>query len=297
MKTDHSFQPTDGEVGFIGLGRMGSGMARRLLGAGYRLRVYDLREQAVRSLVEVGAVGAASVPQVASASRFIFTSLPLPEDVQHVYLGDAGIVPTMARGTVCVDVSTVDPFTARRVADGVAAAGGRFVACPVGKGPAQAAEGAVPLFAVGPAEAIELARPLLDVIGRPLHILGDVEQATAFKLLSNLVGMGNVALLAEGFALGLKAGIEPKLLAAALRDTGASSYQLEVRLPWMVVRDFAPRFSVDLALKDLRLAVDMAARMHAPVPLGAAGLQTFVAASAEGLGDEDAASVLKLSDR
>jgi 3-hydroxyisobutyrate dehydrogenase len=269
-------------------------MARRLLGAGHRLTVYDVRKEAIRPLVEAGAGEASGVPQLAAASRFIFTSLPLPDDVEAVYLGQAGIASSMAPGTTCVDVSTIDPFTARRVADGVAAAGGRFVACPVGKGPAQAAEGTVPLFVGGAAGAVEAAQPLLAAIGRPMYVLGDVEQATAFKLLSNLIGMGNVALLAEGFALGLKAGIKPDLLAAALRETGANSYQLEVRLPWIVARDFAPRFSVDLALKDLRLAVDMAARMRASTPLGAAGLEAFVAAAARGLGDEDAAAVFKL---
>jgi 3-hydroxyisobutyrate dehydrogenase len=137
-------------------------------------------------------------------------------------------------------------------------------------------------------------QPLLDVIGRPLYHLGDVKQATAFKLISNLIGMGNIALLAEGFALGLKAGIAPKSLADALRDTGANSYQLELRLPWMMAGDFASRFSVNLALKDLRLAVDMAARWRAPTPVGAGGLQMFSAAAARGLGEQDAAAVFTL---
>lgn len=281
-------------VGFIGLGKMGGGMARRLLAAGHRLAVYDVREDATRSLTEIGAQAATSIGELAAVSRFVFTSLPLPEDVEAAYLGKDGVATALTPGIVCVDVSTIDPFTARRVADGITAGGGHFVACPVGKGPAQAAEGTVPLFVGGSADAIERARPLLETIGRPLYLLGDVEQATAFKLVSNLIGMGNLALLAEGFALGRKAGIAPDALAQALRDTGANSYQLELRLPWVLANDFAPRFSVNLALKDLRLAVDMAARWHTPTPTGAAALQEFSAAAGQGWGEQDVAAVYKL---
>lgn len=269
-------------------------MARRLLRAGHRLIVFDIRAEAVRPLADLGAVAAPRVAAVAPQADVVFTSLPLPEDVLEAYMGQDGVCTAMAKGTICVDVSTIDPFTARRLADGITAAGGSFIACPVGKGPAQAAEGSVPLFVGGPVEAVGTVGPVLDVIGRPLYMLGDVEQATAFKLISNLIGMSNAVLLAEGTALGRKAGIDPTVFAAALRDTGAHSYQLELRLPWMLDRDFAPRFSVALALKDLRLAVDMAARWKVPTPLGAGGLQTLSAAAARGLEDKDVAAVFEL---
>jgi 3-hydroxyisobutyrate dehydrogenase len=137
---------------------------------------------------------------------------------------------------------------------------------------------------------------LLERIGNVIHHLGEVEAATMFKLISNLIGMTNLAVLAEGYVLARRAGIDPDAFAHALRDTGASSYQFEVRLPWIVAGDHWPRFAVDLALKDLRLAVDAAARWGVPTPVGVQGLSQLASASAHGFGDEDVTAMVKVLD-
>ena len=283
-------------IAFIGVGRMGGGMARRLLAAGYPVTIYDPNPDAVAPCLAQGAKAAESASAVVESADIVFTSLPLPEHLLALYAGPGAVTESLRPGTTCVDVSTVDPGTARQVSDRLAEQEVEFVACPVGKGPAQAAEGTVPLFVGGSAAAVERLRPVLTHIGTPLHHLGEVEAATAFKLISNLIGMTNLAILAEGYLLGRRAGIEPTAFLAALQDTGAASYQLNLRLPAIAADDHEARFAVDLALKDLRLAIQSAARWRIPVPVGAASLQQLAAASAHGYGDEDVTAIVKVLD-
>ena len=275
-------------IGFIGAGRMGGAVARRLATGGHRVAVYDPSAPAVAACEAAGATGAESALAAASGAEVVFTSLPLPEHVLGTY---EQLAPELDPGTVCVDVSTIDPATARTVADLL---GTRFLVCALGKGPAQAEEGDIPLFVGGAAETVEQVRDLLGRIGTATHHLGEVEAATMFKLISNLIGMTNLAVLAEGYVLGRRAGIEPEAFADALRDTGASSYQFDVRMPWIIAGDHEPRFAVDLALKDLRLAVDAAARWGLPTPVGAQGLSQLASAAAHGYGGEDVTAMVKV---
>jgi len=132
-------------------------------------------------------------------------------------------------------------------------------------------------------------------MGEKTYNFGSVEAATTFKLVSNFIGMANVAILSEGLAIALKAGIAPTAFTEALADTGATSFQSDVRLPWMLDRDWAPRFGVDLAAKDVRLAVESALTWKIPVPVGAAALSQLMSASAHGFGNEDVVAVMKLT--
>jgi len=282
------------QIGFIGLGRMGSGLAKNLLKAGYTLHVYDISQQAVKSLVALGAQSASSALELVHSCDVLFTSLPLPQDVETLLLGDTGCLNALPADSVVIDVSTIDPQTARRLADAATQIGKHFLACPLGKGPAQAAEGTEPIFAGGEHAIFERYRPLLEAIGKPVYYLGDVEQSTAFKLISNLIGFANMAVLAEGITLGLKAGIEPQLLQTLLADTGADSYQLKLRGPFILNDDYAPRFSVALTAKDLRLAVAMAHAWNIEPTFGAQASTLYQQALALGLGNEDAAAIYKI---
>lgn len=281
-------------VGFIGLGRMGSGLAKNLLKAGYTLHVYDMSQQAVTSLVALGAQAAPNARELACVSDILLTSLPLPHDVETVLLDETGCLAALPADGVVIDVSTIDPQTARRLADAASQQGKHFLACPLGKGPAQAAEGSEPIFAGGERALFERCQPLLNSIGKPVYYLGDVEQATAFKLISNLIGFANMAVLAEGITLGVQAGIEPKQLQRLLAETGADSYQLQLRGPLLLNEDYTPRFSVALTAKDLRLAVAMARAWEIEPLLGVQASMLYQQALAQGLGSEDAAAIYKL---
>lgn len=282
------------KVTFVGVGKMGSGMAKQLCGAGYPLRVFDTSEAAVASLVAAGAVRASSASEALEGADVLFTSLPVPEVVLAVY---QDIFDRDRPGLVCVDVSTSDPATVRRVCDLVESKGARYLACPVGRGVDEAAAGLSSLFVGGDGPTIDSVERLLQVIGGSILRMPTPEAAAAFKLVQNMVAMANLQSLCEGYALAKRWGVSDEAFASGLPDTGAWSRQAEIRLPWLMNRDFAPRFTVALAAKDLRLAVEMAARTGIPVVTGAAALQQLVAAVNDGLGEAEVTSLFKVVER
>jgi 3-hydroxyisobutyrate dehydrogenase-like beta-hydroxyacid dehydrogenase len=281
-------------IGFIGLGRMGSGLAGNLLKAGYDLAVYDINPQAQEALQVRGARGASTLLELACQVDVLFTSLPLPGDVTGVLLGETGCITVLPADATLIDVSTIDPQTARQLATAAEARGLHFLACPLGKGPAQAAEGTEPMFVGGSRDVFLRQQRLLEAIGHPVSYLGEVEQATAFKLISNLIGMTNVAVLAEGLALGAAYGLDLGHLLDLLAVTAADSYQLHLRGPLMLQGDYASRFSIDLTSKDLGLAVNMARARGIELPFGALAYTCFQQAQTQGLGGEDTAAIYKM---
>jgi 3-hydroxyisobutyrate dehydrogenase len=274
-------------VGFIGAGRMGGAIAARIArDATWDVAVFDPSPQALSRFDGSRARIATTPREIVERCTYVVSSLPLPEDVDRLYSA-AGIAEALRPENVVVDLSTIDPFTGRRAADAVEACGAVFVASPLGMGPRQAADGTLPLYLGGDPAALERATPVLDAIAKTQHVIGGVEQAYAAKLAINYVSMSNLAVLLEGFGIGTAAGIDPDLLCTLMQDGGARSFQSDVRLPWILAGDFTPRFGIDLAQKDMRLAIDLAARYHAPAATGAAALQHFSSAQRSGLGSAD----------
>lgn len=280
------------KIAVLGAGRMGGAIACNLAKE-FTVTVFDPSDTAVRRCVDAGASRSASAAEAVDGVDLVITSLPLPEHVLDTY---AEIAESLAPGTICMDVSTIDPATAVKIERTLQDHGHHFVACPLGKGPAQADAGESPLFLGGDAAAIEALEAVLDCIGAEQYQLGGVEAATMFKLVSNLVGMTNLAVLAEGYLLCRRAGVSDADFTKALADTGAWSYQAELRLPWMMAGDFDQRFGVKLGLKDVRLAVDQAAQWGLPAPVGAMGMSQLASALAHGYGDDDVNAVLKVLD-
>jgi 3-hydroxyisobutyrate dehydrogenase len=277
----------------IGVGNMGGAVARRLAAGDFDVTVHDPSPDAMERCVAAGAAAADSLESAVANADLILTSLPTPELVVSTISAVLDVVDIDA---VVMDISTIDPQTARTVADRSAAAGVPFVACPLGKTPAHAEEGTIPLFVGGAADALVRIRDVLDWMGEKTYHFETVEAATTFKLVSNFVGMANVAILAEGLAIASRAGIDDAAFSEALADTGATSFQSEVRLPWMVSRDWTPRFGVDLAAKDVRLAVASAALWKIPTPVGSAALAQLMSAATEGWGGQDVVALAKLVD-
>ena len=279
-------------IAVIGAGMMGGGIARNLAAdSSFSVTVFDFNPDRVQRCVEAGAQPAASVPEAVAGADLVITSLPLPETVYSVVQDN---LEASAPEAIWMDVSTIDPGTGRKLEELLTAAGRRFVACPLGKGPAQAEAGTLPLFVGCDKDLLDELTPAFACIGDGIHYLGTVEAATTFKIVSNMVGMANLAVLAEGYALCRRCDVGDDAFVDALRDTGAWSYQADLRLPLMINGDFGTRFAVDLALKDVRLAVDVAARRGLPVPLGAAGLSQLAAAHSHGWGSEDVDAILKV---
>lgn len=283
------------QYGFIGVGQMGGGLARNLIRARKNVWVFDLNPEAVRSTLAVGETGraAAKIEDVAE-SDVVFTSLPLPRDLESVLLGAEGLLQRMRPGAACIDVSTIDPATARRLADVAEARGIGFLECPLGKTPAHAEKAEEPIFAGGKKAVFEAMLDTLTIVGKPVYYLGEVEAACAVKLISNLIGMTNLAVLAEGIRIGQKAGIDPRFLLELLNDTGAKSFQMDVRGPWMAGDDFKSRFGLDLALKDVRLGCDMARAWGNDARTMQVALDYLKKGSEAGYGKEDCNAMYKI---
>jgi 3-hydroxyisobutyrate dehydrogenase len=281
-------------VGFIGLGVMGSRMAATLARGGYGLDVFDLDPAKTRAVAEGGAAAAASARAVAERSDVVFTSLPWPATVREVYLGAGGVVEAARPGTILVDMSTVDPETTRAVHAAAAARGVHHLDAPVSGGYREAENGTLVIIVGGERDAFDRAKPVLEVLGASVHHAGPSGAGNIVKLVNNVMSMGNMLVAAEVFVLGVKAGMDPKTLFEILRTSAGRSYHFERRLPNILARNFAPGFTVDLARKDLGLAVDMARSHDVPVPATSLLHQLYNASSALGDGPNDFAAIVKL---
>ena len=285
-----------GSVGFIGLGNMGSHMARSLLRAGRRVVVNDVCQTAMRKLEEEGATAAASPSALAAAvgAGTLITMLPSCAAVREVYT-EALAAPGFA-AELCIDCSTVEPGTATTVASWAAAqAGAAFVDAPVSGG-VGGAEQATLTFMVGAEEeaTVRRAEPLLLQMGRSVVHCGEVGSGQAVKLCNNLVLATTMLAVSEGMLLGSKLGVDPKTLAQVFNASTARSWSSEVYNPCPGVmegvpasRDYEGGFSHDLMLKDLSLALRAAAQAGAPAPSGEHAMRLYSMSAASGLAGKD----------
>jgi 3-hydroxyisobutyrate dehydrogenase-like beta-hydroxyacid dehydrogenase len=281
--------------GFIGVGAMGGGLARNLIRAGKEVLVFDINPEAVNKTLAAGSTATAAEDAMALADAdVVFTSLPLPEHLEAVMLGDGGLLKHMKKGSTYIDVSTIDPRTARKLSDAAEEAGVKFLECPLGKTPAQAEKAEEPIFVGGKKEVFDEMQEVLEIVGAPLYYMGEVEASCALKLISNLIGMTNLVVLTEGIRIGQKAGIDPEFLLELLDDTGAKSFQMDVRGPWIAANDFESRFGLDLALKDVRLGCEMASAWENDAKTMKVALDYFREASEAGHGKEDCNAVYKI---
>ncbi len=282
------------QIGFIGAGLMGGPLARNLIRAGKDVLVYDLSKEAVERTLAVGSTGraAGSLADLAGCA-VVFTSLPLPQHIKGVVLGEQGLYGLLKPGALHIELSTIDPGTANELAAAAKAKQLGYLQCTLGKTPAHAEKAEEPMFIGGDQALYEKHLDIFKIIGLPNYV-GSVDASCAVKLISNMIGMTNLAVLAEGIKVGDKAGLDRKLLLELLSDTGARSFQMDVRGPWIAADDFAPRFGLDLALKDVRLGLEMARAWALDLKAMEAALVYYQQASAAGFGKEDCNAVAKV---
>lgn len=283
------------KIGFIGLGLMGGAICHSVVRTGNEVYGFDFDTKKVEALAALApnAHGVHSAAELADAD-VIFTSLPLPKHVLATMTGPDGLMTKMKKGSVHIDVSTIDPETAETLEAFGKKYGIGFLGCPEGKGPAQAEKAEQPIFAGGDKAVYEKMLPLLQQIGSPVYYLGGARQAYAFKLISNMVGMTNLAVLSEGIRVAEAAGLDGKQFQQLLADTGADSAQLHMRGEAIRTRDFHNKFGVDLALKDVRIGVEMAKAWNYEARFTELAREFYQKASEEGYGKEDCAAVFKV---
>jgi 3-hydroxyisobutyrate dehydrogenase-like beta-hydroxyacid dehydrogenase len=279
-------------VGQIGLGAIGSIYAGHLLAAGVQLVVFD--KDPARTAGLDGAVRAVSAAELAGAVDHLLVSLPDPDAARATLSGPHGVIQAMKPGSHILDVSTIDPETARALHAQAAARGVGYVEAPVSGGEPMSAgtDGArnanITFMAAGDRASFDALQPLMSILGRYPMYLGPAGTGSTVKLLSNhLSGLINL-LCCEAFAVGKAAGIAPQTLLDVFAHTDANSYWLfNYFAPRILRGDFEPGFSVDLQYKDLRLMEDVARGLKAAMPFNALGQQIYQMLRADGRGGRD----------
>jgi 3-hydroxyisobutyrate dehydrogenase len=282
-------------AGVIGLGSMGSGVARSLLRASLIPHVYDVRPVAVSQLATEGAIPCAN-PAVVGAAVDVAVVLVLnAEQTEAVLLGEHGAAAAMRPGSVVLMSVTVPPDVAERLGARLAERGILMIDGPVSGGAARAAQGQLTVMASGPGEAFERAEAVLAAIATKVYRLGDAPgMGSKVKMINQLLAGVHIAALAEAMALGIRAGVDPRVLYEVISASAGSSWMFENRVPHILAGDYAPLSAVNIFVKDLGIVLDSARRLTFPLPLTASAHQMFLATSAHGHGHEDDAAVIKL---
>lgn len=282
-----------GDVGFIGLGRMGRPMATNMAQKGFRLVVNDVAPAAVEALTQVQASPATSAGDVAQRTRQIITMLPNSKIVAEVLAGPGGVFENAEPGSLIMDMSTVHPETTDEMAEIAASKGLSFVDAPVGRLAAHADRGES-LFMVGASdEDFAKVKPMLEAMGTTIYHCGPVGAGTRSKIVNNFMAISLCQMNAEALSLSERLGLDLDRTLDVLYGTTAVNGQLKVNWPAKVLSgDTEPGFTIDLAHKDLTLVMETANAAQAPMPMAAAAREAFSQARARGFGGRDFSGML-----
>ena len=280
-------------IGFIGLGRMGRPMASNLVRKGFKLTVHDVNPEPVTALARLGAAPVGSAAEVIAASDVLVTMLPSSGEVEAVALGSDGLLAHGRPGQLLMDMSTIDPAATERIARALAPRNIAMVDAPVGRLAAHADRGES-LFMVGGAEAdFRRIRPLLDAMGTTIHHCGPVGSGGKTKLVNNYICVVLCQMNAEALALAQKFGLDLEQTLEVLHGTTATNGQLKINWPAKVLAgDISPGFTIDLAHKDLSLALAAGQSAKLPLSLGAATREMMNLARAKDFGGSDFSGLL-----
>lgn len=280
-----------GRIGCVGLGVMGGNMARHL-SSKFQVTVFDTdlsRRDAIG-----GARKAESLASAAAGSEIVVLSLPGSPAVREVVLGNGGLIRHMTKGSVVIDVSTTEPSVSRRVAAALAEEGIGFLDAPVSGGEKGARDATLSIMVGGEQTVFERCLPVLKTIGRSVVRVGDAGMGEIAKLVNNMIVASTFAVIAEGFALAAKNGVDPATLYEAIRDGWAGSKVLDVSAPGMLSGDFTPGGTVTMMQKDVGYALNLASESNIPVPATSQANEVFKAAKAAGFGAEAQQAIIKV---
>lgn len=281
-------------IGFIGLGAMGSAMARNIHSAGYPLAVFNRTGSAADPFRELGASVCESPRQVAGRSDTIIIMVTGPEALEAVVGGPEGVAAGLTAGKTVINMSTVSPEATLAAAGAVREKGADFVDAPVSGSVKPAEDGTLTVLAGADPTALSRVLPVLKTMAAEVIECGEVGQGTRMKLVLNLMLGNMMQTLAEGMSLGGRFGLETDAILRALAGgpMAAPMYQLKGRA--IEAGNFASQFPVQLMFKDLNLVLESAGKCHIPLPQTAVTRESFNTAMARGLGESDMAAVAKV---
>lgn len=288
-------------VAFIGLGNMGAPMAHNLAKGGVALRVFDVVAASMEPFASAGITTCTSAAQACEGANVVISMLPAGQHVQSLYLGADGILNKLQPGTLIIDCSTIDPDTSRQVAHAAAALNLQAIDAPVSGGTQGASAGTLTFIVGGQDQALEQARPLLELMGKNIFHAGAAGAGQAAKIANNMM-LGILMIgTAEALTLGVANGLDPKVLSDIMARSSGRNWAVEVYNPWPGVMDNVPAareysggFGVDLMLKDLGLAIDAASAANCSTQLGQLAKELYAQHSQNGHGKLDFSSILQL---
>lgn len=280
-------------LGFVGLGLMGLPIARRLAAAGHQLVIGGRNREAIDALTAAGAIRGGSPAEIAADVDVFFSCRVMPEQSVETFLGRDGVIAGARPGLLCIDQSTIDPQTSRRIGAELHAAGIGFLDAPISGGPDGAEAGTLSIIAGGTPEDIARAEPLFLAFGKKVSHMGPVGAGVAAKLCNNMITITTHALLAEAMVLGAKSGIDPRRLYEVLGESSANSRTLQRMIPNHVLpRNFHAAATITTIMKDLECAIDTGRELGVRLLLPNVALQCYVDAAGRGHADDDISSVI-----
>jgi 2-hydroxy-3-oxopropionate reductase len=280
-------------IGFIGLGIMGKPMARNLIRNSYPLVVHNRSRSPVDELAKEGAQKAVSSKEVAERSQIIITMLPDSPDVELVYAGDRGLFSGVKSGSLLIDMSSISPVVARKLAAEAEKRGCEMIDAPVSGGEAGAIGATLSIMIGGKASAVERAMPIFQALGKNIVHVGDAGAGQVTKAANQMVVGTTIAVVGEALVLAAKAGVDPAKVRQALLGGFAQSKILEAHGQKMLDRNFNPGFRIRLHEKDMRIALATGSEYGVPLMVTGVVGQMMTAMKGMGNGDLDHSGLVK----
>lgn len=286
------------KVGFVGVGNMGGPMCRNLIrNAGHEVSVFDMDRAAVGRCVDAGGHAATSLRDLAQQSDIVITSLPTPRHVEQVTLGEGGLRAHMRRGSTYIDLSTNAPSMIKRIAGSLQDAGIGVLEAPVSGGVAGATAASIVVMVGGDAGLYERHVPLLRSFSAKTVHVGDIGTASVAKLVNNMIALTNMAVCSEALMIAASTGISLQTLDSVITAASGDSAAYRTFARKVAARDFDPNFSLDLAYKDISLALDLATENGIPVLFASQAAALMRMGRGLGLGPADCSSMINVLER
>jgi 2-hydroxymethylglutarate dehydrogenase len=281
------------KLGFIGLGVMGLRMSRRLIDSGYDLLVYDLDPKPFEELVALGAKGLSSPAEVAAESDVLISMLPTPAITREVMLGKGGAAAGLREGSIFIDMSTSDPLLSKEIYTVLQQRKVEMLDAPVSGGMEGASAGTLSIMVGGNEQALEKVKHILNCMGKKVARVGPVGAGHTIKLINNMLFATIMAATSEALVFGQKNGVELSVLRDVINSSSGRSYAMDVKVrDFILPRDFTPGFSVDLQVKDVDLALQLAKDMGVPLILTTLVRQAYQTILLKGYGKKDTSVII-----
>ena len=283
------------QIGLVGLGAMGMGMAKSLRRAGYHVFVFDVRREVAESFASEGGVACSSPSEVASSCEVLISVVVNAAQTEAVLFGETGAAEAMKSGSVFVMCSTVDPGWSIALEERLAERGILYLDAPISGGAAKAAKGEITMMTSGHPDAYTKAGKALEAMAAKVYRLGDAAgNGSKVKIINQLLAGVHIAAAAEAMALGLRQGVDPGALYEVITHSAGNSWMFENRMAHVLAADYTPLSAVDIFVKDLGIVLDTARASKFPLPLASTALQMFLQAASAGYGREDDSAVIKI---